>query len=106
MGYDEASASTRTAGERTDRKPIPRDGATHGAATLAIAEAVGAARDCDPTDLPPLHDYVDTDALDSLLAGARERAECVRLSFRYDGCEVTVESDASTSVWVSRTGSD
>lgn len=106
MGKDEASANPHTTDGRTDTKATRRTWERPGEPTVAIVEAVGSARNCGPTDLPPLHDYVDTDALESLLAGARARSEDLSLTFEYDGWEVVVESATSTSVRVSGTGSD
>ncbi|WP_170977470.1 HalOD1 output domain-containing protein [Halorussus salinisoli] len=60
--------------------------------TEAVVNAVAAARDCEPTDLPPLNDTIDPDALDGLFADtitgpAREGG---RIVFEYGGCTVTL----------------
>lgn len=97
MSRDEAGADADTTHGRSDRRP---PGGARELPTATIVEAVGAAKNREPTDLPPLHHYVDTDALNALLVGARRRSESVCASFEYDGCEVVVEADSSIDVWV------
>ena len=63
---------------------------------VAVIEAVAAAAGRDPTELPPLYETVDPDALDSLFAHRRQRSapdEC-RFAFAYAGYDVVV-SDGS-----------
>ena len=62
-----------------------------------IAEQTGR----DPLDLPPLNDYIDTDAIDSLLrSNATKKSRKIQLEFQYDGHQVTVLQDKSLSVHV------
>lgn len=67
----------------------------------AVVEAVAAVTDRDPTTVPPLYYWVDTDALDGLLThdGADAAAE-VHVSFGYDGVDVVVDSTGGLEVCV------
>lgn len=60
--------------------------------TRAVVETVAEARGCGPTDLPPLNEVVDPDALDRLFADARSGRprRGGHLVFHYAGCTVTV----------------
>ncbi|WP_162991396.1 HalOD1 output domain-containing protein [Halostella salina] len=55
-------------------------------ASAAVVDAVAEAAGVEPTDLRPLFEFVDPDALDSLAADATVR-------FRYAGYSVTVSTD-------------
>jgi hypothetical protein len=67
---------------------------------FAIVEELAAARDADPLDLPPLQDYVDTDALVSLVGTrtAAERNAVHQLRFRVGHHEVSVTGDGRVEV--------
>jgi len=57
----------------------------------AVAEVTGRGE----MDLRPLGESIDPDALDSLWARSSE--DCLEsLTFRYEGCRVTVEGDGVT----------
>ncbi|GGN95927.1 MULTISPECIES: HalOD1 output domain-containing protein [Haloarcula] len=43
------------------------------------------------SDLPPLNDFVDPDAMESLLTS--DRSETIQLSFNYTGVRVHIDSD-------------
>lgn len=47
------------------------DRAEAGAPALAVVRAIADASDVDPTALTPLHEYIDTDALDRLFDESR-----------------------------------
>lgn len=68
--------------------------------STAVVRAVACVRNRRPTELPPLHDSVDPDALDGLFSTAEcERASvgtCV--SFDYDDCKIGVSSDGQIVV--------
>jgi hypothetical protein len=67
--------------------------------STAIAMALAAALDREPTDGPALDGYIDTDALDNLLsADPPRRGGPTRISFVYDGVEVVVDSDGEIIV--------
>ena len=63
----------------------------------AIIEAVAALTNTEPADCPTLHDYVNTDALNSLF----DDRNGGRLSFQYPGCEVTVHYNNAVTVELS-----
>ena len=80
----------------TDPSPPIRGGSTGGSneetpPSYAVIEAVAAATDRDPTELPPLQRTVDVDALDALLDGRTDSS--IRLSFEYAGVRVSVDRD-------------
>lgn len=67
--------------------------------SVAIVETVAMATDSDPLEMPPLHRYVDVDALDALVAGSEDRPEGhVRVSFRYDGVDVVVRDGGRVEI--------
>lgn len=61
----------------------------------AVVRAVANARDADPTDLEPLYNAVDPDALDALFTDGHADD---RIVFRYCGHEVTVYADGRVLV--------
>ena len=63
--------------------------------TVAIAEAVAAVKGCDPTDIEPLGDTVDLEAIAQLL---RSSSSKLRIDFTVAGHEVTVHPDESLTV--------
>jgi len=68
---------------------------------MAIIEAVAAATNRDPTDLPPLQHRLDGDALDALLDDTGPAsAEGIRVSFSYAGVDIAVDSDGDVAVWL------
>lgn len=62
--------------------------------TESIVQAVAAAADTDPLELPPLYERVDADALDAVVSGLRNG----EVRFRYAGYAVTVHSDGTVEV--------
>ena len=61
--------------------------------SLAIVAVIAAADHRDPYELPPLHSAIDTDALDELFSTTANGGQRNgRLSFPYEGFEVTVFS--------------
>lgn len=65
---------------------------------VEIAEALSEATDTEMGDLPPLHDYVDTDALDRLFDTSEKGVETMTLSFKIDQWNVFVSSDGNIRV--------
>lgn len=63
--------------------------------STAIVESVANATGRDVDRLPRLHDYVDGDAIDALLAGAEDS---VSISFVYDGSRVHVDGSGLIEV--------
>lgn len=64
--------------------------------SVAIVEAIAAATNTPITDLQPLGDVLDTDALDALLRGPG--GEDLRIQFSYEGVEVSVGGDGDIVV--------
>lgn len=57
---------------------------------VVVPRAVAEATDSDPLELPPLQQYVDVDALETLFAtGSSEKT----VSFSYEDVHVTVRSE-------------
>ncbi|MFC6976847.1 HalOD1 output domain-containing protein [Halomicroarcula sp. GCM10025709] len=65
-------------------------------ATTAVVRTLARVRHCDVTDISPLYESVDTDALDRLISTADEAA--VRVEFLIDGFEVTVVGDNTVEI--------
>ena len=67
--------------------------------TVVVAEAVASARDVDVIDLEPLHDVIDTDALERLFEprvdGPRAHGS---VTFEYQDCLVTVSAHGEIRV--------
>lgn len=61
--------------------------------TVAIIRAVAEATGRDPTDLEPIADVLDPDALEAIYATA-SADNPIELTFQYEGCTVTVDQDA------------
>lgn len=61
---------------------------------VTLVNCVAEVRGIDPIDLDPIQHTIDTDALDSLLAG-NFRGSC---TFTYAGCEVEVSGDGTIRV--------
>ncbi|MFB6154596.1 MAG: HalOD1 output domain-containing protein [Haloferacaceae archaeon] len=59
----------------------------------SVVEAVAAREGVDPTDLPPLHDTIDPEILESLQHAADDAGHEVR--FRYYDYRVTVDADGN-----------
>lgn len=60
--------------------------------STAVVLALAAATNAEPTELtPPLHSFVDPEAIDALLDRGRD---ALRIEFDAYGCRVTVEGDA------------
>lgn len=71
-----------------DRKP-----------STTIVESVAMARGCSPTELQPLYDVIETEALDTILGmDGSKPGKSVRLSFRYAEVNVLVDSDAGIEI--------
>lgn len=71
----------------TYRARYDQDGAP---ASMAVVGTVATALGVDPVELEPLHDAVDTDALDRVMRGGDGS---VRTSFAFGAHEITVSSD-------------
>lgn len=63
---------------------------------FTIVSRVADEEGVDPLELDTLHSTVDTDALESLVAG--DRTEDFRLDFQYHGYRVSVRGDGRVDV--------
>lgn len=67
--------------------------------SIDVIETVAASRNEDPTTLPPLHEHVNPEALDSLFRQTPNGGERTgEISFRYYGFLVTVRYDGETTI--------
>lgn len=57
--------------------------------SIAVVSKVAEREGTDPTDLPPLHDVVDSDALNALFSNDKDGN--IQLNFRYNSHEVHVD---------------
>lgn len=71
--------------------------------TNAVVETVAERTGRSVSDLPPIYDVIDGDALNQLLAAARENDATVTVQFTYAGFRVLVTE--SGAVRLSPTGS-
>lgn len=71
------------------------------APSTAVVETVAVVADEPPTELRPLQETVDSDALDTLVAsdGIDSPDGDVSVSFTLAGQDVLVESDGTVAVW-------
>lgn len=71
----------------------------HGSVCLAVVDAVAETTGTARNELPPLAEAIDPDAVEVLFESVTgPSATDGRLTFRYAGCTVAVESDGSVSV--------
>lgn len=91
-------------GTELDRSPdaagpatVRHDWTDSGKPSFTLTEAVAAATDRATTDLPPLQDRLDVDALDALLTHAQSP---VSVSFTYADTTVSVREDGTVEVRV------
>ena len=92
---DDSATSDQT--DSTDARPptVRHNWTESDHPSVMIVEAVAAATDRNTTDLSPLQETIDADALDTLLDG---QASSVVVSFRYADTGVTVTGDGSIEV--------
>ncbi|WP_246998112.1 HalOD1 output domain-containing protein [Halosolutus gelatinilyticus] len=61
--------------------------------SIVVVRAVATLTNTSPIDLDPLYHAIDPDHLDRVVQSADESAVRMEISFRYQGCEVTVTED-------------
>lgn len=64
----------------------------------AVVEAVATATGQEVSTKKPLYDYVEAEALDSLLRRARRDGRSVTVALKYNGVEVVVDSRGTVEV--------
>jgi len=68
------------------------DSGFDGSVSIAVVTAIARRRSVEPTELPPLYEAIDPDALDALFESTRRGGpRHGRIEFTYDGHAVTVE---------------
>ncbi len=67
---------------------------------LQIIETVADITGQEQEEMEPLHSVLDVDALESLLSS--HRSNPVRLTFSYEGCEITAANDGTVIVRADR----
>jgi len=69
--------------------------------TSSVVAAIATLTGTSPTGLRPLYETVDPDALDSVFEsrkGGAPRRSALTVSFRHEGCDVTVRADGKLTV--------
>lgn len=66
--------------------------------SMAVVVAVAEAKGVDPLELEPLGTVIDPEALDRIFTRPEGCRPTGRLTFRMDGCEVTITSSGELSV--------
>lgn len=94
MSEDLGRVDPDTGVESIQEGALRSDWEEAGMPSTAVVEAVATARAVDPTELPPLNDHIDPDALDQLV----QETSSVQVSFVYDGADVFVTSDGAIRV--------
>lgn len=61
--------------------------------TVAVIRAVAEETGRDPTELRPIANVLDPDALEAIYANA-SADNPIELTFRYEGCTVSVDQDS------------
>ncbi|QSW97905.1 HalOD1 output domain-containing protein [Haloterrigena alkaliphila] len=80
------------------------DSGFDGDVSIAVVTAIAAKRDVEPTELPPLYESIDPDALDALFAPTRPGGpRRGRLEFTYDGHQVLVECGSDLEITIDDT---
>ena len=66
--------------------------------SAAVIDAVGSVSDQDTTEMPPLYESVDPDALDALFSRSRSIDDPQSVQFEFNGHHVRVENDGDGHV--------
>lgn len=68
---------------------MQRISSSPGPTSSSIVQAVAAEMDRDPSELRPLQEVVDTDAVNALFSGPDDAG--LSMSLTYEGCRLTVD---------------
>jgi hypothetical protein len=66
--------------------------------SFAIQTALGELEDCSPTEMAPLADYVDPDALETFFSGPPAEVATRSLTFEYEGYTVRVDGSGHVHI--------
>lgn len=61
--------------------------------SLALASALSAAMEAEPTEIDPLYESIDPDALDSLVVHPTRSSEPITINLSVEHFEATISSD-------------
>lgn len=98
MSHGETDDESHTTVEEGDANTV-RTSWEESLPSHSVVEVVAATSGTAPSDLRPLFEVVDPDALDQLFqseTGGSPPSNAVRVSLRYEGCRVTVYPDGRT----------
>lgn len=95
MNDDDGNISVEGTG-RTERRGSYSFRCDDESLISGLVEAVAWVKGVEPTELDPLYDVVDTEALERLYRPAAEKRP--RVSFSYAGCDVQIEPDTTVTV--------
>lgn len=99
MGYEGTDSGRSKAGGDSRWVRFDWDGISQ--PSTAVAEAVATATDREPTELTPIYESIDSDALDTLVVPAEDGGgDSVHITFRYEGVDVVVDSHRGVEVRV------
>jgi hypothetical protein len=76
--------------EITERSDIP--------VSMKVVAHVATVTDQEVTQLPPLYDRIDPEALDAVVDSAAKRQSQLTIRFTYAGQQVTVNADGAVSI--------
>lgn len=74
--------------------------------SMAVIAAVAEARECEPTELAPIYNVVDADALDALGSRQPPGEQRVNISFAYEGYSIDVQYGRRSMVVVQKASSE
>ncbi|WP_458204795.1 HalOD1 output domain-containing protein [Haladaptatus sp. NG-SE-30] len=63
-----------------------------------VIETISEVSGTDPTEIPPLYESIDPDALDDLFDRSSPESVPIRVRFQHDGYEVVVEREGTVTV--------
>jgi len=86
---------TETGRGNDERAQVQRSWTEDGT-VIAVTEAVATVTGRDVAELPPLHGYIEMEALERMLDGQRDRT--ISVSFSYESTTVTLESNGDLFV--------
>jgi uncharacterized protein (UPF0264 family) len=94
---------TADAVEYEDETPLRMQADWSGSETLdsAVTSAISRATGVSVTDLAPLYEYMDPDALHEFVGSTRDRGTETSVTFAYEGHDVTVRENGEILVWPS-----
>lgn len=92
----DAGTSERTTNEATEPTTVRHEWREADQPSMSLVEAVAAATDRTPADLPPLQRSIDADALNTLLT--QGQSPQVTISFEYADTGVWIDGDGTIEI--------